>query len=197
MKRGYVGWVALSCLALGSVSCKPQQPDAAGKDSSVKEGTAMTGQTGSKDATAQSLECTVSVPPRLKVGEPVPLLFKLTNRSAQPLFVLEWHTPLEGLLANVLEVTRDGAPVPYEGPMVKRGAPGADDYAAIASGASVEAEIDVSLAYNLKQPGTYRITPRANLMDVATQKEGLPRALDQFQERAIQCPTVETVIVAP
>jgi hypothetical protein len=157
----------------------------------------MTGETGSKDAVAQSLECMVSVPPRLKVGEPVPLLFKLTNRSAQPVFALKWHTPLEGLLSNVVEVTRDGAPIPYEGPMVKRGAPAADDYAAIASGASVEAEIDVSLAYNLKQPGTYRITPRGRLMDMTQQKEGLPRALDQFQEQTLKCPTVETVIVAP
>jgi hypothetical protein len=190
--------MALSCLALGSVSCKSSQPGAAGTtDSGVKEGTAMTGETGSKDATAQSLECTLSVPPRLKVGEPVPLLFKLTNRSAQPLFVLEWHTPLEGLLSNALEVTRDGAPVPYEGRMVKRGAPTAEDYAAIASGASVEAEVDVSLGYDMKQPGTYRITPRGRLMDVALQKEGLPRGLDQFQEQTLKCPTVETTLVAP
>jgi hypothetical protein len=127
----------------------------------------------------------------------VPLLFKLTNRSAQPMFVLKWHTPLEGLLSNALEVTRDGTPVPYEGRMVKRGAPGVDDYAAIASGASVENEVDVALGYDLKQPGTYRITPRGRLMDAATQKEGLPRALDQFQEQSLKCPTVETTLVAP
>jgi peptidyl-Lys metalloendopeptidase len=59
----------------------------------------------------RKLECELSVPARLRAGEPVPLSFRLTNRSAQPLAVLTWHTPLEGLLSNALEVTRDGAPI--------------------------------------------------------------------------------------
>jgi hypothetical protein len=149
-------------------------------------------------AMATTLECSLSVPPSLKAGQPVEARFQLINRTAQPLFVLKWRTPLEGrLLGNDFEITRDGAEIPYQGPMAKRGNPGADSYVTLAPGASVEAKVELSLAYELTQPGRYRIAFRNELMDVAEKQSDVPRSLDQFRPQPVRCPVVETTITAP
>jgi hypothetical protein len=144
-----------------------------------------------------SLECAMSVSPRGRVGEPVELVFRLRNPTAQPLYVLNWHTPLEGLLSNCLKVTRDGVEIPYQGPMFKRGDPDADSYVTLAPGGSAEEKIEASLAYDFSQPGTYRIEFRGPLMDVATQEAEVPRPLARHSAVPLQCPAVETTIVAP
>ncbi|WP_239470717.1 protease [Archangium violaceum] len=147
---------------------------------------------------ATTLECSLSVPPTLKAGQPVEARFQLTNRTAQPLFVLKWRTPLEGrLLGNDFAITRDGTEIPYQGPMAKRANPGADSYVAIAPGASVEAKVELSLAYELTQPGRYRIAFRNELLDVADKQADVPRIMDQFRPMPVQCPAVETTITAP
>jgi hypothetical protein len=137
------------------------------------------------------------VAPQLKVGEPVQVTFRLTNPTAQPLFVLDWHTPLEGLLSNCLEVTRDGTEIPYQGPMFKRGNPEASDYVTLAPGGSAENTIEAQLAYDFSQPGTYRIAFRGPLMDVATQQAEVPRPLAQHRAVPVQCQAIETKISAP
>jgi hypothetical protein len=137
------------------------------------------------------------VAPRFKVGEPVMLRFQLTNPTARPLFVLDWHTPFEGLLNNFLQVTRDGVDIPYQGPMLKRGDPTAEDYVSIAPGASADATVEASLAYDFTQPGHYRIAFRNELLDVATKQAELPHTRDGFRAMPVQCPAVETTIVTP
>jgi hypothetical protein len=146
---------------------------------------------------AMTLDCTMSVPPSLKAGEPVSLRFQLTNPTAQPLFVLDWHTPFEGLLNNFLQVTRDGTEVPYQGPMLKRGNPEANDYVTVPAGKSMEASVEVSLAYDFSQPGRYRIAFRNELMDVTSNQADVPRITDRFQSMPVKCPAVETTIVKP
>jgi hypothetical protein len=144
-----------------------------------------------------SLGCTMSVAPRLRVGEPVELRFQLSNPTAQPLYVLNWHTPLEGLLSNCLKVTRSGTEIPYQGPMFKRGDPDAESYVSLAPGASTEATIEASLAYDFQQPGSYRIEFRGPLMDVTTQQAEVPRPLARHRAMPVNCPAVETTIVPP
>jgi peptidyl-Lys metalloendopeptidase len=149
-------------------------------------------------AASAPLECTLSVAPSVRAGEPMMLRFQLTNRGAQPLYVLDWHTPLEGLLANMLQVSRaGGAELPYQGPMAKRGNPTAEDYRTLAPGASVEGEIDVGLAYETGAPGRYRIAFRGPLMDVAREQAGLPRPLDHHEPMPVSCAPVETERLAP
>jgi len=137
------------------------------------------------------LECTLSVAPQVGPGQPVEVLFRLTNRTQRPLYVLKWHTPLEGVRSNLFTVTRDGAELPYQGPMVKRAAPSADSYVSIAPGASVEARVDASLVYEMTAPGRYRLTFRDELMDVATEQAEVPRGMDGFQPMPVKCPSVE------
>jgi len=144
-----------------------------------------------------TLQCALSVAPRLKVGEPVNVTFRLTNPTAQPLYVLNWHTPLEGLLSNCLEITRAGTELPYQGPMFKRGDPDAEEYVTIAPGASVENTIEAQLAYDFSQPGTYRIAFRGPLRDATSKQAEVPRPLAQHRELPVQCQAAETTIVTP
>jgi 2-iminobutanoate/2-iminopropanoate deaminase len=140
------------------------------------------------------LTCMLSVPKRLKVGEPVELLFRLGNPTSQSLSVLSWHTPLEGLLNDIFRVTRDGAEVPYRGEMMKRGAPDASAYVTVAPGTSVEARVNLSEAYDFRQPGKYRLEFRGPLKDVAPRQAEVPRPPGQLQPLEVECPAVETVI---
>lgn len=141
--------------------------------------------------TDAKLECALTGPSQVGPGKPVEVLFRLTNRTQRPLFVLKWHTPLEGVRSNLFTVTRDGAGLPYQGPMVKRAAPTAGDYVTIAPGASVEARVDVSQVYEMAPPGNYQLTFRDELMDVATEQAEVPHAMDAFQGMPVECPSVE------
>ncbi len=86
----------------------------------------------------------MSVAPSAKVGQPVELQFRLDNLGTGPVYVLNWQTPLESRpLGAYLQVTRDGAEVPYLGAMAKRGNPSAESYVTITPGASAEAKLDV------------------------------------------------------
>ncbi|WP_228530687.1 MULTISPECIES: protease [Myxococcaceae] len=144
--------------------------------------------TGAQEAAP--LECTLSVAPRVKQGEPMTLRFRLTNRGRETLYVLDWHTPLEGLRSRMLEVKRNGAELPYQGPLVKRAAPTADDYRELAPGASVDGEVDVGLAYDTAAPGRYALGFPGPLMDVAHARSEVPR--ETPQPMAVRCAPVET-----
>lgn len=200
MTRRHVGWVALFCLALFGGACAPPKETSAGSDVPVQsEPPAGSGAPGQKEtpAMAMRLDCTLSVGPSLRAGAPVELRFQLSNPTAQPVFVLKWQTPLEGLFGNNLQVTRDGVEVPYQGPMKKRGDPQASDYVAIAPGASVEGTVNVALAYDLAQPGRYRIAFRNELMDVTADQREVPRTLAQLRPLPVQCSAAETTLAAP
>jgi peptidyl-Lys metalloendopeptidase len=124
-------------------------------------------------------------------ARPVLLAFTLRNRGTEPVAVLDWHTPLEGLLADVFEIRRDGGPpIPYRGPMVKRADPSADDYVVIGPGEEAVGEVEPGLAYDLSEPGRYRIALRAGLHDAAPPSE-VPRPRDAHRSRALDCPALE------
>jgi len=187
MTRRLVGGITLLCLAVLGGAC-----------ASRKEGTDMPAAGGTEGTTlAAPLRCELSVAPRHKVGEPVNVTFKLTNPTAQPLYVLNWHTPLEGLLSNCLEITRADTELPYQGPMFKRGDPDAEEYVTIAPGATVENTIEAQLAYDFSQPGTYRIAFRGPVRDATSKQAEVPRPLAQHREVPVQCQAVETAIVSP
>lgn len=191
MTRGNAGWIALCCLALGAGAC------------AHKEGADMAPQapegTNTAVRPATPLQCMLSVPAKVKTGQPVEVSFQLSNPTAEPQYVLTWNTPLEGLKNNILEVSRAGTDteLPYQGPMFKRGEPAADNYVTVAPGSSIEGKIDASLAYDFSQPGTYRMAFRGPVMDVTTKQSEVPRPLEQHRAMPVQCPTIETTIAAP
>ena len=68
-------------------------------------------------------------------AEPIKLRFDLTNSGAEDLYVLKWNTPLEGLNSDCLKVIRgENNKVAYDGPMIKRGSPGPEDYVLVPAG---------------------------------------------------------------
>jgi hypothetical protein len=121
-----------------------------------------------------SLKCTLVVESPAAAGQPIVARFTLTNEGTAPARVLTWLTPLEGLWGNIFRVTQDGRDVPYAGPMLKRGAPTADDYVTIPPGAAVHESVDMSPAYDLHAPGRYRI-----------------EFVDPLADRALVCNPVE------
>jgi len=145
---------------------------------------------------AATLECTLSVAPSVPVGQPVELRFQLTNRTAGPLYVLSWRTPLERLGGRDFDITRDGVEIDYQGPMKKRASPQADQYVTIAPGASVEGRLDLAMAYAMTQPGRYRIVFPGPLMDVADKQSDVPRSFDDMKSLPVTCPAIETTLTA-
>ncbi|AGC48418.1 extracellular protease domain-containing protein [Myxococcus stipitatus DSM 14675] len=187
MTCGQMGRIALLTLAITGSGCASRKEEAAPPVDSRPEETAVK---------TTTLECSLSAPAQVKAGEPVEVVFKLTNTTKQPLYVLKWHTPLEGLRNDIFTVTRAGsaAELSYGGPMMKRGPPDASAYATIAPGESVEGRVDLGLAYELNQPGTYHVTFRGPLMDVTSDAAKVPALSGEFHDTAVKCPPVDITV---
>jgi len=120
-------------------------------------------------------------PEQLPGGQSVKILFTVTNKSADDLYLLTWYTPLEGLLGKIFRVTRDGVEVPYEGPLVMRGDPTVEDYVLIKSGASISAEVDLATVYDLAEAGTYTVQFLSPLIsDVARTRAEMATTVDEL-----------------
>jgi len=141
-------------------------------------------------AAAPALECRLTAEPPLVVGGPVSVLFTLTNRTDAPLWVLRWNTPLERWKGTIFAVTLGGREIPYQGPMVKRGDPGRDEYAEIPAGGSIEATVDLSQAYELQVPGSYQVKVVQGLVDATADGASAPRPRDHHQAMPFDCPAI-------
>jgi len=139
------------------------------------------------DANAQPLECKLDSIHPLVPGGPVAIRFRLTNRTAEPLWMLRWNTPFEGWRGTLFTITSNGTEIPYQGPMFKRGDPSRDDYVEIPAGESVSASVDLAEVYEIRQPGLYDVKVTGNLHDVTKDAASLPRPRDRHQPMALQC----------
>jgi hypothetical protein len=141
-------------------------------------------------AAAPALECSLTAEPPLVVGGPVSVRFTLTNKTDAPLWVLRWNTPLERWKGTIFTVTLDGKEMPYQGPRVKRGDPGRDEYAEIPAGGTAEATVDFSQVYEFQEPGSYQVKVVAGLVDATTDVASVPRPRDLHQAMPLDCPAV-------
>jgi hypothetical protein len=124
--------------------------------------------------------------------------FALHNRTERPLYVLTWYTPLEGMAGEILQVTRDGAALPYQGLLAKRGDPSGDEYVAIAPGEAASARVDLGSGYDLSTPGSYQVQFTAGLRDVIDDVSLVPRSRDDHRPQPLSCNTVRfSVVPAP
>jgi peptidyl-Lys metalloendopeptidase len=94
---------------------------------------------------------------RFAAEEPVALTLRLANRGEGSVWVLRWQLPSDEIEADILAVTRDGEPVQYIGPLVKRPAPTAADWVEIAAGDELTATFDPTAVYDMNQPGRYTV----------------------------------------
>jgi hypothetical protein len=136
-----------------------------------------------------ALRCALHVPPRSIAGQPVPLRLTLHNPGPRALGVLRWQTPFEGgWFAPFVSLSFEGQELPYQGAMMKRGAPTADDYVRVAARGTRRAAVDLAQAFDLSRPGRYTLTPRVRLLDV--REDGAPAGA-AMQEQALDCPVLQ------
>jgi len=82
-----------------------------------------------------------------------------TNVSFAPIRFLKWGTALEGIIAeDFLDIEIKGIRLPYSGIHAKRGQPQLQHYVMLQPGASISAEVDLSLAYQLIDKGRYSLS---------------------------------------
>ena len=142
------------------------------------------------------LFCRLEAEPGAVAGGPVKVRFTLSNRGARAVRVLKWQTPLEGFWSDVFDVTLGGRKLAYEGPLMKRGDPGAEDYVEVAPGRSATAVVDLAGPYDLTRPGTYGVAFTRGLADVVRESETGPRPRNAHRRRPLSCEAID-VVVAP
>jgi peptidyl-Lys metalloendopeptidase len=87
----------------------------------------------------------------------------LTNASRKTLRIPRWQLPDAAAGSNVFEVSRDGQRMRFEGAMVKRGVPTAEEFAIVRPGHSYRAVVDLSGLYGMTAGGTYTVAYNAPL----------------------------------
>lgn len=95
----------------------------------------------------------------------------VTNTSSKVARVPKWELPSALLEAKLFQVSRDGQPVRYEGPMIKRGLPQAGDFAILRPGQTYRTLVDLAASYDMTQPGQYTIT-LASPLQFASMSDG-------------------------
>ena len=71
----------------------------------------------------------------------------------------------------------DGAEIPYEGRMIKRGAPERDDYLRLAARSTEHVEVDLSNAYRFPAAKECRVRFKGRIHDVVADARQVPRAM--------------------
>lgn len=93
----------------------------------------------------------------LSSADDVTINVQMTNFSSETVYVLKSFTPLEQASAGVFTVTRNGEPVAYLGPLVKRGTFTSDNFVKFAAGSSMTFKVELSSLYDLSASGVYTV----------------------------------------
>ncbi|WP_179958172.1 M35 family metallo-endopeptidase [Chitinimonas arctica] len=109
-------------------------------------------------------------------NQDVEVNLRYTNAGKQTLHVLKWFVPGKELQEAMFDVRRDGKPVEYLGPQVKRRAPIAEDMIAVLPGQTVSAKVKLSSVYDMSQSGNYSIRYKADSARVLKRSPLLGRA---------------------
>ncbi|MDF1515865.1 MAG: hypothetical protein P1S60_18805 [Anaerolineae bacterium] len=99
---------------------------------------------------------------------------------------------------NIFSVTRDNLTLDYEGLMVMRGDPLAEDYILLAAGESVSKEVNLAKFYDFSTAGDYTIAFNSPVFThVAEREEDLATTLDELESIAIPSHPVTISIPSP
>jgi peptidyl-Lys metalloendopeptidase len=113
---------------------------------------------------------------------------QVTNTSDRIVRVPAWQLPGSFLQAKLFEVTRDGQPVAYEGPMIKRGLPGAREFAILQPGQTVRATVDLSAFYDMSRSGEYTVAYSAPLQHASLSTGEMLKTASGLPMRAQSAP---------
>jgi hypothetical protein len=114
-------------------------------------------------------------------GQPIIIRFGIENVSSSDVWILKWYTPLEGIKGKIFEVSCDGADIPYEGMLMKRGNPGKDDYLLLHPNKPVEKEFDLSSVYSIPACKECRVNFKGRIFDVVFHHNQIPRSAELHQ----------------
>ncbi len=96
------------------------------------------------------IKCEISAQAQQNITQGTWLTYSLTNTSSEPIILLTWYTPLEGFMSNLFRIIdQQGDELLYQGPMVKRMLPSADDFIVIAPQKTVSTSINLQQAYQI------------------------------------------------
>ena len=102
----------------------------------------------------------------LSASEDVAVTVTYTNISSEPVRLLKWYVPgTARVQEGLFEVMRNGEPVEYIGPHIKRPAPGAEEFVTLAPGESLSGTAAVSGLYDLTESGIYTVRFAAGSLD--------------------------------
>lgn len=91
-------------------------------------------------------------------GEPMGAIEVIvTNTGFKAVRVPRWELPSDSPEKQLFQVSKNGKPVTYEGMLVKRGLPKADEFVVIAPGRSYRTVVDLTGSYDMSQSGDYDI----------------------------------------
>jgi peptidyl-Lys metalloendopeptidase len=111
--------------------------------------------------------------------------YKLINQTGSTVHVLRWQTPLDGVTNDLFEVTHNGKPVEYVGPLYKRVAPRAEDFVELKPGESLSADVELSAYYDMRDGGQFEVRYAREARQVirevmAADRGGVATALQSF-----------------
>ncbi|MFK3647687.1 M35 family metallo-endopeptidase [Lysobacter enzymogenes] len=161
MKLRFVHVVSVGAVLSGAIAAAVATPPSAGQNNPLRVG--IVAVTGGADDFLGAVEISI------------------TNTGKQAVRLPKWQLPNDEFDAKLFAISYNGAPVAYEGKMVKRGVPTAADFAILQPGQTYRRTVDLSAGYDLSRTGQYVVTFRAPLQHASTsdrvmlhQANGLP-----------------------
>ena len=112
------------------------------------------------------LKIRLTIEGRQQSSTPFAITFEISNICDQDVHILKRCTPLEGLRSDCFEITRDGFPVLYDGPLLKQAPASKKEYVLLKAGQSIEQTVDLSGCYQVSTPGKYEVRFRGTIHDV-------------------------------
>jgi hypothetical protein len=114
-------------------------------------------------------------------GEAVKLHFALINLTNDKLYILDWHTPFEGIAGDIFRVTYNGQLLPYQGILAMRGDPSPESYILIGPADAEIIEVNLSEVYDFSRPGTYSIVYKSpHTSHIARSEDDFATTLDEL-----------------
>ena len=111
----------------------------------------------------EAMHCDLDIDQATGVGKPVMLRLTLSNTFIQPVEVLQYYTPFEGILGDIFYIHYGDEVLSYRGPLVKRGPPTDEDWLLLETDESLTTEVDLSSAWNLGRSGDYTLRLRNDM----------------------------------
>lgn len=142
-----------AAVILFALACSSDRPSPT--EASLDAASSSNAATG--NASQSALDVALSLPVDLRGDAPVIARVSVSNRSRAMVVVPEWQLPSEDMETAQFVLRRDGQPVSYAGPHIKRGISQAVAMIRVAPGVTLDYEIELSRAYDLSQSGRYTI----------------------------------------